>query len=48
VIESCGFGTEETMRRAFIRQLGASPGDYRDRFRRSSAHSATPAMDIHA
>ena len=48
VAESCGFGTEETMRRAFIRQLGASPGDYRDRFRRSSARNPTPAMDVHA
>ncbi|RVT95782.1 helix-turn-helix domain-containing protein [Rhodovarius crocodyli] len=34
VVRSCGFGTEETMRRAFLRQLGASPGDYRDRFHR--------------
>jgi transcriptional regulator GlxA family with amidase domain len=48
VVERCGFGTEETMRRAFIRQLGASPGDYRNRFRRASARGATPAMDIHA
>lgn len=48
VVESCGFGTEKTMRRAFIRQLGASPGDYRDRFHCASAVSATPAMDIHA
>jgi transcriptional regulator GlxA family with amidase domain len=37
VVASCGFGTEETMRRAFLRQIGASPGDYRDRFRRPSA-----------
>jgi len=48
VVESCGFGTEETMRRAFIRQLGASPGDYRDRFRRGPARGTTPAMDVHA
>lgn len=48
VAESCGFGTEETMRRAFIRQLGASPGDYRDRFRRAAARPSTPAMDVHA
>ena len=48
VAEGCGFGTEETMRRAFIRQLGASPGDYRDRFRRASARGTTPAMDAHA
>lgn len=37
VVASCGFGTEETMRRAFLRQIGASPGDYRDRFRRPPA-----------
>ena len=30
---SCGFGTPETMRRAFHRQLRISPSDYRDRFR---------------
>ncbi|WP_458097160.1 GlxA family transcriptional regulator [Roseomonas sp. WA12] len=48
VVASCGFGTEETMRRAFIRQVGASPGDYRDRFRRASGRGATQAMDIHA
>lgn len=34
VVAGCGFRTEETMRRAFLRQVGASPGDYRDRFRR--------------
>ena len=28
----CGFGTVETMRRAFRRRLGVSPGEYRDRF----------------
>jgi transcriptional regulator GlxA family with amidase domain len=48
VVERCGFGTEETMRRAFIRQLGASPGDYRDRFRRASARGAILDRDIHA
>jgi transcriptional regulator GlxA family with amidase domain len=48
VVERCGFGTEETMRRAFIRQLGTSPGDYRDRFRRGSGRNATPAMDVTA
>lgn len=36
------------MRRAFTRQLGISPGDDRDRFRRGSAHGATQAMDLHA
>lgn len=28
----CGFGSTETMRRAFLRRLGVSPGAYRDRF----------------
>ena len=34
VARSCGFQTEETMRRSFIRHVGVPPGDYRDRFRR--------------
>ena len=29
----CGFGTVETMRRAFQRRVGTSPNEYRDRFR---------------
>ncbi len=29
----CGFGADETMRRAFLRQVGVPPGDYRNRFR---------------
>src|SRR5947209_16970424 len=28
----CGFGTPETLRRAFARRVGASPSDYRARF----------------
>jgi transcriptional regulator GlxA family with amidase domain len=47
VVQSCGFGTEETMRRAFLRQLGASPGAYRDRFRRD-ARGPHSAKDLHA
>jgi len=30
---ACGYGTPEAMRRAFIRALGVSPGEYRRRFR---------------
>lgn len=30
----CGFGNPDTMRRAFLRRIGAGPSDYRDRFRR--------------
>lgn len=37
VAQCCGFGTEETMRRAFIAELGVSPRDYRERFRSSAA-----------
>ena len=46
---SCGYGTPEAMRRAFLRALGVSPGEYRRRFRpavpadSTAAHStATP------
>jgi transcriptional regulator GlxA family with amidase domain len=35
----CGFGTPETMRRAFHRRLGVGPADYRARFR--PRHTAT-------
>jgi transcriptional regulator GlxA family with amidase domain len=37
IARRCGFGTPETMRRAFQRRLGIGPGDYRARFR--------PALD---
>jgi transcriptional regulator GlxA family with amidase domain len=33
VARRCGFGTVETMRRAFHRRLGVGPSGYRDRFR---------------
>jgi transcriptional regulator GlxA family with amidase domain len=33
IARRCGFGTPETMRRAFQRRLGVGPGDYRARFR---------------
>jgi transcriptional regulator GlxA family with amidase domain len=36
----CGFGSTETMRRAFKRVISIGPGEYRDRFR--SAELATP------
>ena len=32
VARRCGFGSAETMRRAFNRRLGVAPSDYRDRF----------------
>jgi transcriptional regulator GlxA family with amidase domain len=32
IAQRCGFGSEETMRRSFLRQLAVSPQDYRARF----------------
>ena len=32
IARRCGFGTVETLRRAFARRLGVSPGAYRNRF----------------
>jgi transcriptional regulator GlxA family with amidase domain len=37
IARQAGFGTVETMRRAFRRRLGVSPVDYRQRFRRLAA-----------
>jgi len=34
IARRCGFGTPETMRRAFARRVGVSPAAYRSRFRR--------------
>jgi transcriptional regulator GlxA family with amidase domain len=34
-----GFGTAETLRRAFHRQVGASPSDYRNRFRSTKEYA---------
>ncbi|MER5394187.1 helix-turn-helix domain-containing protein, partial [Saccharopolyspora sp. NPDC002686] len=36
IARRCGFGSAETMRRAFVRQLGIPPSAYRDRFRTST------------
>jgi len=33
VAERCGFGSEETMRRSFLRLLAVTPQDYRSRFK---------------
>ena len=35
----CGFGTAETMRRAFVRNLRVKPTDYRGRFRTEPPHA---------
>src|SRR3954454_18637355 len=39
----CGFGTPETMRRAFSRRVGVPPAAYRARFQRYERHQ-TPAI----
>lgn len=36
VARRCGFGTAETMRRAFVRRVGVAPDHYRRRFRRAA------------
>ena len=33
IAQRCGFGSEETMRRSFLRLLSVTPHDYRSRFR---------------
>jgi transcriptional regulator GlxA family with amidase domain len=38
VAEQVGFGSAETMRRAFLRVLGVGPADYRARFGRTHLH----------
>jgi transcriptional regulator GlxA family with amidase domain len=34
IAQRCGFGSEETMRRSFLRQIAVTPQDYRARFSR--------------
>ena len=45
----CGYGTAEAMRRAFIRTLGVSPGEYRRRFPPAPTQEETkePHADRH-
>ena len=38
----CGFGSEETLRRSFLRAMGVTPQAYRERFSVSAADSAMP------
>lgn len=40
VATACGFGSAETLRRAFLRVLGVGPSDYRARFRATGAELA--------
>jgi len=39
VASRCGFGSEETMRRSFVRLLQTTPAEYRARFGRSAARA---------
>jgi transcriptional regulator GlxA family with amidase domain len=43
VADKSGFGDQERMRRAFIRQLGVNPQSYRERFGLSANHSVKAA-----
>jgi transcriptional regulator GlxA family with amidase domain len=43
VAASCGFGTPETMRRAFLRTLEVGPAEYRRRFQTRSVGSSAAA-----
>jgi len=46
VAAACGFGSEEVMRRAFLRNLGTPPSAYRDRFRRPLAAPRALAQSV--
>jgi transcriptional regulator GlxA family with amidase domain len=43
IAAACGFGTAETMRRAFLRSLGVAPAEYRRRFQPRVLRSPTAA-----
>jgi transcriptional regulator GlxA family with amidase domain len=43
VAATCGFGTGETMRRAFLRALGVAPAEYRRRYQPDGAPSGAVA-----
>ena len=45
IVTKCGFSSPDTMRRAFVRQIGTRPSDYRGRFQRQEydTKSALPA-----
>jgi transcriptional regulator GlxA family with amidase domain len=43
VARACGFGTSETMRRAFLRALGVGPAEYRRRFHPAGTASGRTA-----
>jgi transcriptional regulator GlxA family with amidase domain len=50
IARACGFGTVETMRRAFHRRLGVGPADYRNRFQTRGEDDAdrdSPVRPLH-
>ncbi|MEQ1528794.1 MAG: GlxA family transcriptional regulator [Methylococcales bacterium] len=46
IAEIAGFGDQERMRRAFLRQLGVNPQSYRDRFSKAEADSVQSANSL--
>jgi transcriptional regulator GlxA family with amidase domain len=46
IAQRCGFGSEETMRRSFLRVLAATPKDYRARFSTDNARGARHSKSI--
>ena len=44
IAKSCGFGTPETMNRAFRRRLNTTPGDHRQHFRGDLRVGAGPSL----
>jgi transcriptional regulator GlxA family with amidase domain len=42
IAAECGFGTPETLRRAFLRSLHVGPAEYRRRFHAHAAHDLAP------
>jgi transcriptional regulator GlxA family with amidase domain len=45
IAAAVGFGTAESMRRTFVRDLGTPPDDYRRRFTRRPPHRPAPQKD---
>lgn len=44
IARRCGFGTQESLRRVFVAQLGIPPGEYRARFRGTARGEAAHAV----
>jgi transcriptional regulator GlxA family with amidase domain len=45
VAQRCGLGSAAAMRRVFLRELGISAAEYRDKFRAQAASAVSPAPD---